>query len=307
MMNYTTISNTALNSSRIILGCMRIADKPLNQIEELIDTAVELGINTFDHADIYGNGESERAFARALELVPSQREKLILQSKCGIIPGGMYDFSYDHIMNSVDGILKRLNTEYLDILLLHRPDALIEPEEVAEAFSRLHDSGKVRNFGVSNHSNSQIELINHYSDHKMIVNQVQYSPTFTNIIDSGLYTNSKTDQAVMRHDGIVEYSRIHNITLQAWSPFGAEGYTRVFLDHPDYVVLNKTLEQVGNELGVSKSAAAISWILRHPAGMQAVIGTTNAERLRDIVTSTDVAMDREQWYRIYRSAGNQLL
>ncbi len=156
-MKQIPLGSTNVLLPQIALGCMRISSLELSDAERLIETAQECGINFFDHADIYGGGKSERIFARAARLTPARREQVTIQSKCAI-HDGLYDFSRDYILKSVDGILQRLQTEYLDILLLHRPDTLMEPEEVAEAFDRLQQSGKVRWFGVSNHNPMQIAL-----------------------------------------------------------------------------------------------------------------------------------------------------
>lgn len=217
-MKYINIGNGEIKASAIALGCMRIADKSVKEVAELINTALEEGINFFDHADIYGGGKSEEVFAEAIDMKPSIREKIIIQTKCGIRKG-YYDFSKEHILKSVDGSLKRLKTDYIDVLLLHRPDTLMEPEEVAEAFSILHSSGKVRNFGVSNFNPMQIELLSKYLNQKLIINQLQFSIMHTGMIDSGFNVNMKVDQSIDRDGSVLEYCRLKNITIQAWSPF----------------------------------------------------------------------------------------
>ena len=212
------IANGELNASSIILGCMRITGIPVKEASGLINTALEAGINFFDHADVYGDGKCEEAFAEAVNMTPAVREKMILQTKCGI-RNGFFDYSKEHILEAVDGSLKRLKTDYLDVLLLHRPDILVEPEEVAEAFAQLHSSGKVRYFGVSNHNPMQIELLNRYAYHKMMFNQLQLSITNTGMFDFGVNVNMKNEPSINRDGSVMEYCRLNNITVQAWSPF----------------------------------------------------------------------------------------
>ncbi|MGC8955467.1 MAG: aldo/keto reductase [Fervidobacterium sp.] len=291
------------------LGCMRIWNKPIEDVVKLINTALEVGINFFDHADIYGGGASEEVFAQALSYIKIPRDKIILQTKCGI-RNEFYDFSKEHIISSVERSLKRLKTDYIDILLLHRPDTLMEPEEVGEAFLYLHSQGMVRYFGVSNFNPMQIELLSTAINHKILVNQLQLSLTNTGMIDFGIFTNTKFPQSINRDGSVLEYSRIKNITIQAWSPFqwGDEyGNIRgVFIDDPKYEKLNKKLSELARKYGVSKEAIAIAWILRHPAKIQAIVGTTNADRLRSIVQATEVWLTREEWYGLYISAGNMI-
>lgn len=304
-MKNINIGNGAVNASEISLGCMRISDLSKSDATRLINTALEEGINFFDHADIYGGGKSEEIFAEAIDMKPSVREKMIIQTKCGIRQG-FYDFSKEHILNSVDGSLKRLKTDYIDILLLHRPDTLMEPEEVAEAFSILQSSGKVRNFGVSNQNPMQIELLSRYLNQKLIINQLQFSIMHTGMIDSGINVNTKFDGAIDRDGSILEYCRLNNITIQAWSPFQYGFFEGVFLDNDKFPELNKKINEIAEDKGVTNSAIAIAWILRHPARIQAIAGTTNYNRLKDICRASDVELTRQEWYEIYRAAGNQL-
>ena len=304
-MNYITLPTTDFKVSEIILGCMRIHETDPQKISELINTALDEGINFFDHADIYGNGKSEELFAKAVDMSPRVREKFILQTKCGIREG-FFDFSKEHILNSVNGSLKRLKTEYLDVLLLHRPDTLMEPLEVAEAFDILHKSGKVRYFGVSNQNPMQIELLKKFLDHRIIVNQLQFSLTNTGMIDSGLNVNMEIDRSVNRDGSILEYCRLNDISIQAWSPFLFGFFEGVFIDHPKFPVLNKKMDEIAEKYCVSKNAIAISWILRHPAGIQPVVGTTNAERLKSVCRASKIRLSRKEWYDLYLSAGNKL-
>ncbi len=294
-----------INSSAIIFGCMRISDKSVRCVEELICTALENGINFFDHADIYGNGQSETLFGEILKLHPELREKIYIQSKCGI-RNGMYDFSKEHIIFSVDKILKRLNIEYLDTLLLHRPDALCEPEEVAEAFDVLYNSGKVKSFGVSNQNPYQIMLLKKYVKQPIIINQLQFSIMASGMVDSGINVNMTNSGSIMHDGSVLDFCRLNGITVQAWSPFQYGFFEGVFLDNNKFIELNKTLNEIAEKYGVTNSAIAAAWILRHPANMQVVIGTTNKNRIIDICKGGDINLSREEWYRIYLSAGHTL-
>ncbi|MGH4052920.1 MAG: aldo/keto reductase [Clostridium sp.] len=304
-MKKINIGNGAVSTSEIALGCMRINDLSKTEASLLINTAIESGINFFDHADIYGGGKSEEVFADAFDMKPSNREKFILQSKCGIRQG-YFDFSKEHILNSVDGSLKRLKTDYIDILLLHRPDTLMQPEEVAEAFSILQKSGKVKHFGVSNQNPMQIELLNKYLKNKIIINQLQFSITNTGIIDSGLNVNMKIDPSIDRDGSILEYCRLKDINIQAWSPFQYGFFEGVFLDNDKFPELNKKINEIAAVKGVTNSAIAIAWILRHAAKIQPIVGTTNPKRLKDICAASGVELTRQEWYEIYLAAGNKL-
>lgn len=299
------MANGNIKASEIGLGCMRISNLDKASVNSLINTALDCGINFFDHADIYGAGKSEEIFSQAISLTPSLREKMILQSKCSI-RSGMYDFSKEYILNSVDGILKRLNTEYLDILLLHRPDTLMEPEEVNEAFELLYKEGKVRNFGVSNHNSMQIELLNKYLTNKITINQLQFSIMHTGIIDSGINVNMKNSSSIDRDGSILEYCRLKDINIQAWSPYQYGFFEGTFIDNAKFPELNNKLAEIGEKYNVSKTAIATAWILRHPAKIQTIVGTTNENRLRDICTASSVNLTRQEWYEIYLAAGNML-
>jgi len=304
-MKKINIGNGAVSASEIALGCMRINTLSKTEASSLINTAIESGINFFDHADIYGGGKSEEVFADAFNMKPSNREKFILQSKCGIRKG-YFDFSKKHILNSVDGSLKRLKTDYIDILLLHRPDTLMDPEEVAEAFSSLQKSGKVKHFGVSNQNPMQIKLLNKYLKNKIIINQLQFSITNTGIIDSGLNVNMKIDPSIVRDGSILEYCRLKDISIQAWSPFQYGFFEGVFLDNDKFPELNTKINEIAAIKGVTNSAIAIAWILRHPAKIQPIVGTTNPKRLKDICAASGVELTRQEWYEIYMAAGNKL-
>lgn len=299
------MANGNITASEIGLGCMRLSNLDKNSVNNLINRALDCGINFFDHADIYGGGKSEEIFSESISLTPSLREKIIIQSKCAI-RNGFYDYSKEHIINSVEGILKRLKTDYLDILLLHRPDTLMEPEEVSEAFEKLYSEGKVRNFGVSNHNSMQIELLNKYLKNKITLNQIQFSIMHTGIIDSGINVNMKNSPSIDRDGSILEYCRLKDINIQAWSPYQYGFFEGTFIDNPKFPVLNKKLAEIGEKYNVSKTALATAWILRHPAKIQTIVGTTNENRLKDICTASNVNLTRQEWYQIYLAAGNML-
>ncbi|HEO7533035.1 TPA: aldo/keto reductase [Streptococcus agalactiae] len=299
------IGQTGIQATRIALGCMRMSDLKGKQAEEVVGTALDLGINFFDHADIYGGGLSELRFRDAIKHLNVNRDKMIIQSKCGIREG-YFDFSKEYILSSVDGILERLGTEYLDFLILHRPDVLVEPEEVAEAFTKLRAEGKVKHFGVSNQNRFQMELLQSYLDEPLAVNQLQLSPAHTPMFDAGLNVNMLNKASIEHDDGIVDYCRLKRVTIQAWSPFQIDLSRGLFVNHPDYKELNETIAKLAKNYNVSSEAIVISWILRHPAKMQAIVGSMNPSRLKAIDKANDIALTRKEWYDIYRSAGNIL-
>lgn len=293
--------------SEIGLGCMRMANKSIEEAREIIQTALDKGINFFDHADIYGQGKSEEIFGQAIKDLGIDRESIIIQSKCGIdSKKGNFNFSKDYILNSVDGILERLQVDYLDVLLLHRPDTLFEPTEVNDAFRILHASGKVKSFGVSNQSPLQIELLQRDLDYPLIANQVQFSLKHSNIIDHGFNVNMNNDLGVMRGAGIVEYARLNSQTLQAWSPFYSGYFESVFIDNDDFQELNEELDRVAKVHNVSKEAIAVAWILRHPAKFQVLVGTMNPNRIEKISKASGIKLSHDEWYDLYKAAGNQL-
>ncbi|MGQ7387260.1 aldo/keto reductase [Streptococcus suis] len=299
------LGQTGLQVSRIALGCMRMASLNERETANVIETVVQHGINFFDHADIYGGGESEIHFAQGAKLAGLKREDMLLQSKCGIRKG-YFDFSKEYILESVDGILKRLDTEYLDVLALHRPDALMEAEEVAEAFYLLKKAGKVRHFGVSNQNIYQMELLQSYLDQPLAVNQLQLSPAHTPLIDAGLHVNMKDDAATMRDGGLIDYCQLKKITIQAWSPFLIDLQRGIFANHPDYADLNQTIREIAERYNVSHETIVVAWILRHPAKIQTIVGSMNPERLTKIAQAGQITLTRPEWYDIYRSAGNIL-
>ncbi|WLD93805.1 aldo/keto reductase family oxidoreductase [Alkalihalobacillus sp. AL-G] len=299
------LGNSGLEVGEISLGCMRMKSLSKDDARHVIENAIEHGVDLFDHADIYGGGESESVFADAIGMNPSVREKMIIQTKCGIRKG-FYDFSKEHILSSVEGSLQRLKTDYIDILLLHRPDALMEPEEVAETFNELKESGKVRHFGVSNHNPMQIELLKKSLDQDLIINQMQFSLMHTPMIDAGVNVNMYNAVAVMRDGGMLDYSRLNNMTIQAWSPFQYGMIEGPFVGNDAFPMVNGMLQDLAEKYGVTDSAIAISWILRHPANIQPVVGTMNPQRLADIAKASEVKLTREEWYGLYRIAGNNL-
>lgn len=307
LMKQLTLKQTNAAVPAIAIGCMRIGEMPPQELAKHISFCLEQGLCFFDHADIYGRGACEENFARALDSTDIKREDLWIQSKCGIVPGVMYDFSREHILSSVDGILKRLHTDYLDSLVLHRPDALMEPEEVAEAFDRLEASGKVRHFGVSNHKPMQIELLKKCVRQPLEFCQMQLSLPFSSMIASGLEANMLTEGAVDRDGSILEYTRLYDMTIQAWSPFQYGFFGGVFIgDRAQFPELNAVLDALAEKYSVTASGIAAAWILRHPANIQMIAGTTNRAHLQEIIDGSRVELTREEWYRLYLSAGHML-
>ena len=297
------LGKTGLSVPTVAVGCMRISDMSEKEVGAFIDTALENGANFFDHADIYGGGKSESVFGKAV--TSSMRENIFIQTKCGIRQG-RFDFSYEHIINSVNGSLERLGTEYIDVLLLHRPDALMEPEEVAKAFDELKATGKVHHFGVSNQNPYQMELLQKSLDMPLCVNQLQFSIMHAPMIQAGINVNMYNDSAVNRDGGVLDYCRLNKITVQPWSPMQYGFFEGCFIDNEKFPKLNETLENIGNKYGVSKTTIAFAWILRHPAKMQPVTGTTSLTRLADCIKASEITLTREEWYEIYRAAGNKL-
>lgn len=299
------LGTSNVETAEIALGCMRMSELSQKDATHVIENAMENGVEMFDHADIYGGGKSEEVFAKAIGMNDDVREKMILQTKCGIRKG-MFDFSKDHILKSVEGSLQRLKTGYIDILLLHRPDALMEPQEVAEAFHELKESGKVRHFGVSNQNPMQIQLLQKELDDDLIINQLQLSIMHTPMIDAGLNVNMMHDPATDRENSILEYCRLHNITVQAWSPFQYGMIKGAFVGNDQFPEVNAKLQDLADQYGVTDSAIAIAWILRHPAHIMPVVGTMNPERMTAIAKASEIKLTREEWYELYRAAGNDL-
>lgn len=315
-MRLMKIGNTPIEASRIALGCMRLSDNR-NEAIATIRAALDQGVSFFDHADIYGRGKREEVFSAIWDEITGLRDKIILQSKCGIRFAGepdessptRYDFSYEHIIRSVDGSLSRLKTDYLDILLLHRPDALVEPEEVARAFDGLQQAGKVRFFGVSNHTPLQIKLLQKYVDQPLVANQLQFSVVHTHFIDEGIVLNRSDYPEPTRGEGTLDFCRIHEITIQAWSPLAGGIVSGKTLSEPDERI-EKTaalVARMAEEKGVSKGAIVIAWLLRHPARIQPIIGTMNPARIAGACQADDIELTREEWYSLFAAGRGRTL
>lgn len=305
-----TLPGTDITAPNIVLGLMRIADKSDDEVRELVHTARDAGIDFLDHADVYGSPDlhgCERRFAEAMQLTPSERDAVTIQTKAGIVPDGPYfDFSYEHLIESVEGSLQALQTDRIDILLLHRPDALVEPDEVARAFDELHESGKVRAFGVSNHTPRQIELLKRSVRQPLVANQLQLSITHSPIIAQGVSSNMAGAEQSITLDGggILDYCRLNDITVQAWSPFQAGFFDGVFLDAERFPELNAVIDRLAAAYDVPPIAIATAWITRHPAQMQVVLGTTTPQRVTDAAQGSDLPLTRAEWYELFRTAGH---
>ena len=261
-MKKVNFGSTGKQVPAIVMGCMRMKELTVKEAAKLVDAAMAEGVDFFDHADIYGGGVCEERFKEAAEEAKISREDMWIQSKCGIVPGVMYDFSKEHIIKSAEDSLQRLGTDYLDSLLLHRPDALMEPEEVAAAFEEL--------------------------------------------IASGVEVNMTTPGSVDRDGSVLDYCRLHDITIQAWSPFQYGMIEGVFLNSDKFAVLNEKIREIAGKYGVSDTTIATAWILRHPAHMQVLSGTMNLQRLREICKACEITLTREEWYAIYMAAGHML-
>lgn len=307
-MKMLDVVNGPKNASRIILGCMRMPALNVDEAAKIISTAAENGINFFDHATCYGDGEAEKRFGDAFPLTGLKREDVIIQSKCGLhFDTKEFNWTKEDILKSTDEILSRLKMDYLDALLLHRPDLLFDPEEVAEAFDKLYTSGKVKHFGVSNVTPGQLELLKKYVKQPLVFNQLQFSLDQSQLIDAALYLNNlTTDRSTNRDNGILDYCRLNDITIQAWSPLQIGMFQGCFIDHPDYKELNDVLAEIGAKYGVSKTAIAIAWILRHPAKMQAIAGTMNPVHLKEFCDAAKVDLTHKEWYDLYLASGKFL-
>ncbi|MFL1382015.1 aldo/keto reductase [Nocardiopsis protaetiae] len=310
-MKTLTLPGTDITAPNVVLGLMRIAEKSDDEIRTLVRTARDAGIDFVDHADIYGRTlhECERRFAEAMRLTPAERDAVTIQTKVGIVPEGPYfDYSYEHIVASVEGSLNALDTDRVDILLLHRPDALVEPEEVARAFDELEAAGKVRAFGVSNHTPRQIDLLRRYVRQPIVVNQLQLSITHAPIIAQGVAANmlGEPQSATLDGGGVLDHARLHDITVQAWSPFQAGFFNGVFLGSPEYPELNAVIDRLAAKYGVPPIAVATAWITRHPARMQVVLGTTTPERVTGAAQGSDLPLTRPEWYELFRAAGHRV-
>lgn len=301
------LGKTDLTVPVMALGCMRLAGAERKQAAEFISTALDLGLNFFDHADIYGGGKCETVFSELIKEAGVSRDKLLIQSKCGIVPGKMFDFSKEHIINSVDKILTRLGTDYLDVLLLHRPDALMEPDEVAEAFNILEDSGKVRHFGVSNQDPYTMELLQRSLRQPLAANQLQLSITNATMISQPMNTNINDGKDPVLDNGVMNYCRLNNITIQPWSPFQYGMFEGTFMGNTEkFPKLNEKLDELAEKYNVANTTIALAWLLRHPAKLQPVTGTINPKRIVDCAKAAEITLTREEWYQIYLAAGYRL-
>ncbi|MDO4322555.1 MAG: aldo/keto reductase [Lachnospiraceae bacterium] len=305
-MSKIRLGRSSMEVSRTAVGCMRMNALTESEADRFVKGALEMGLNFFDHADIYGGGDCESLFGKVLNDNPGLRENMIIQSKAGICPGVMYDNSKEHLIKAVDQMLQRLHTEYLDVFLIHRPDALMEPEEVAEAFDALQTAGKVRWFGVSNHKPMQIELLSSYIRQELLVDQLQLSITNSNMVRNGMEVNMETEGAVDRDGSVLDYCRLKGITIQTWSPFQYGMFEGVFLGNSKFAALNEVIDEIAGKYGVSNTTVAAAWIFRHPAKMQILSGTMKLSRLQEICRAEELVLTREEWYRIYLAAGHIL-
>ncbi|MFT8410915.1 MAG: aldo/keto reductase [Schleiferilactobacillus perolens] len=304
-MQYVNIGHSGLNASAIGLGLMRVTKKSDADAAQLVATAIDHGINFFDNADAYGQGKAEEKFGAALKIAAIPRDRMVIQTKVGIVDK-RYDFSKEHIIEAVNGSLERMGVDYIDSLLLHRPDPLMAPDEIAEAFLQLHNQGKVRQFGVSNFNPMQVALVQQALPMKLIANQLQLSIMHTGMIDFGMHTNMTDSRSVDHDGGILEYSRLHDMTIQAWSPYQYGFFEGVFIDNPKFPELNRKLHDIAAKYGSNVNALAAAWILRIPANMQVIAGTMNPERLAEIADIDRIKLTRQEWYDIYFAAGNNL-
>lgn len=307
-MRYIKFGERQKEVSEVVLGLMRISEMTVDQVEDLIESALAVGINAFDIADCYGHGKCEQILGEVLKRRPDLREKMWIQSKCGIRMEEFtyFDFSKEHILEAVDGILERLNVDYIDSLLLHRPDALMEPAEIAEAFDLLKSQGKVIDFGVSNQNPMMMALIQKDVNQPLVANQLQLSAAFTPSFDAGFHVNMKQEAGIVRDSSIFEYCRLHDVVIQAWSVLQFDYFGGVFLGSEKYPELNHVLNRLAEKYHVSPSAVAIAWVLRYPAKMQAVIGTTKKVRVAEAAKAAEIQLTRKEWYEIYLAAGNDL-
>ena len=307
-MRYIKFGERQKEVSEVVLGLMRISEMTVDQVEDLIESALAVGINAFDIADCYGHGKCEQILGEVLKRRPDLREKMWIQSKCGIRMEEFtyFDFSKEHILEAVDGILERLNVDYIDSLLLHRPDALMEPAEIAEAFDLLKSQGKVIDFGVSNQNPMMMALIQKDVNQPLVANQLQLSAAFTPSFDAGFHVNMKQEAGIVRDSSIFEYCRLHDVVILAWSVLQFDYFGGVFLGSEKYPELNHVLNRLAEKYHVSPSAVAIAWVLRYPAKMQAVIGTTKKARVAEAAKAAEIQLTRKEWYEIYLAAGNDL-
>ncbi len=316
-MKTVKIGGTNFEASAVALGIMRMAGLETSAAADAIDAAVDSGINFIDSADIYGDGASESKFKEALAQSSTSRDKLFIQSKGGIILdpsrshdglvfGARYDFSKDHLISAVDGILKRLGIDYLDSFLLHRPDPLMEEDEIADAFDTLQREGKVRHFGVSNFNPQQVEMVQSWVSQRLLINQLQFNVVHSGMIKGGMHVNMVDPESVDHDGGILEYSRRKHMTIQAWSPFNYGMFAGMYINDPKYPALNKKLAELADKYHTSKNAIAVAWILKHPAKIQVLLGTMNPKHIKDSASGADVELTNQEWYDLYLSTGTIL-
>ncbi len=305
-MNKIQLGTSNVMASQLALGMMRSSLKEASDMRLLLEKALELDMNFIDHADIYAwKNVAEELYGQVMAEAPHLRDKFLVQTKCGIC-SGYYDSSYQHIIESVNTSLERMHLETIDLLLLHRPDALLEPEEIAKAFDELERDGKVKYFGVCNMNPGQIKLIQKYISQPLIVNQMQMSIVHAPMIDSEIYVNMTDDHAVMRDGSLLDYTRTQGITVQAWSILQAGWKQGTFLENEAYPQLNQVLARLAEKYNVTKSAVALAWLLRHPARIQPISGTASPSHLEELTHAFDFTLTRPEWYELYLSAGREL-
>jgi predicted oxidoreductase len=312
-MQTITLGNSTLKSSRLAYGCWRLAGAR-NEGDMSAElwaagkraalTAYEAGYTLFDHADIYGSGEAEKIFGELLREVPGMRDRIVLVTKGGVRrlddPAGSpyhFNLSGEHLLRACEGSLQRLGVETIDLYLLHRADWLMQPEEIAAAFVSLQKSGKVRFFGVSNFRPAQVSALQSACPMPLQVNQVEISLGQLGSLDDGTL-----DQCLER-----------KMTPMAWSPLGggqfADGAKRLLKYQEGYRTESVVplLDEFAARRGVSRSAVALAWLLKHPAGIMPIVGSVSTDRIRDAVRAVDIELSREEWYRLFVAAWGEPL
>ena len=303
-MKQIRMGNSSLNAARLAYGCWRIAD-PGTDGRAAVLAAYEAGYTLFDGADIYGGGKAEEAFGRVLREATGMRERLLITSKCGVRPAGSpnsdspgrYDFSAQHIVNSCEQSLKRLGVEMIDLYLLHRPDFLADPHEIAGAFVQLLDAGKVRFFGVSNFRPSLVSALQAACPLPLVTNQIEIS-----LAKLDAFTDGALDQCLER-----------KLTPMAWSPLGGgllgDGAKRLLPAQKAYRTdgVVEVLDEIADGRGVSRSVVALAWLLKHPAGIMPIVGTTDPQRIREAARADELELTRDEWYRLLLAARGEPL
>ena len=311
-MRYMNLGQSRFRASRVALGVMRIDQKSREEARTIVETAMNAGVDFFDTADCYHAGASSRALGQALKDLSVDRDSVGIQTKFGIFRNPdsdqitRYDFSKDHLLKALDEELVNLQTDHVDFVLLHRPDTLVDLDDLAEAFNELQSSGKVRHFGVSNVNPMQVELLQSAVSQRLEVNQLQFGLGHTGMVDQEIHVNMGDDPSLDHDGGLLAYSRLKSMTIQAWSPFQTGYFDGVFLDNPRYPELNAELDKLAKQHGVAKSAIAVAWILRHPAGIQVLLGSMNPGRITQMAAGADVDLTAQEWYDLYLSAGHDL-